>query len=205
MDSDGNHLIARAASGDREAFAALVRRWDRPLLRFLNRMLANDHLAEEARQLTFVRVLERGATFKGHAKESTWLFRVAYRIALDLRRRERLRRTDAIDGVDRPSADDDPAVAVGDDDERAHVRAALASLDAEDRALLWLRVADGQTFAAIAETLDTPESTVRLRFVRALGRLKRKVALERVERSPAGPVTGLASSRAARRPKELGR
>ena len=174
MDSDGSDLIARAAGGDREAFAAFVRRWERPLYRFLARMLGSADLAEEARQLTLLRVLERGRSFRG-GSASTWLFQIAYRIGLDLRRRERYRRTEPL-AIEPPGpADDDPAAAVADGDERAFVRAALAAMEPEDRALLWLRVADGRTFASVAQTLDIPESTARLRLVRALGRLKKRL------------------------------
>ena len=174
MDSDGTDLIARAAAGDRDAFAAFVRRWERPLYRFLERMLNSADLAEEARQLTLLRVLERGRGFRG-GSASTWLFQIAYRIGLDLRRRERYRRTEQLPDDAPGRTGDDPADAAADGDERAFVRAALAVMEPEDRALLWLRVADGRTFASVAATLEIPESTARLRLVRALGRLKRRL------------------------------
>lgn len=178
MDTDGADLIVRAAAGDRAAFEAFVRRWERPLHRFLERALASSHLAEEARQTTFVRVLERGRSFRGAtaSEASTWLFRVAWNVALDLRRRERLRRTSPLDD-DAPLADvaPGPADAAARTEGDAFVREALARMDAEDRALLWLRVADGRTFASVARTLGLAESTVRLRFVRALGRLRRQL------------------------------
>lgn len=174
MDTDGADLIARAAAGDRAAFERFVRRWERPLFRFLGRTLGRAHLVEDARQLTFVRVLERGRTFRG-GSASTWLFRVAYRVALDMRRREKLRTTVDVDGLDARADVEDPADAVADADEREHVRSALDAMTPEDRALLWLRVADGRTFASIAETLELPESTVRLRLVRALGRIRKQL------------------------------
>src|SRR5262245_28182031 len=174
MDTDGPDLIARAAAGDRDAFAAFVRRWERPLFRFLERMLNSADLAEEARQLTLLRVLERGRGFRG-GSASTWLCRIRYPIGLHLRRRERYRKTEPLAAEPPGPAADDPAAAAADGDERAFVRAALAAMEPEDRALLWLRVADGRTFASVAATLDIPESTARLRTVRALGRLRRQL------------------------------
>jgi RNA polymerase sigma-70 factor (ECF subfamily) len=174
MDMDGPDLIARAAAGDRDAFAAFVRRWERPLFRFLERMLNSADLAEEARQLTLLRVLERGRGFRG-GSASTWLFQIAYRIGLDLRRRERYRKTEPLPADPLGPAGDDPAAAAAEGDERAFVRAALAAMEPEDRALLWLRVADERTFASVAATLEIPESTARLRLVRALGRLRRRL------------------------------
>jgi RNA polymerase sigma-70 factor, ECF subfamily len=174
MDTDGPDLIAKAAAGDRDAFAAFVRRYQGPLHRFLERMLDSADLAEEARQLTLLRVLERGRSFRG-GSASTWLFQIAYRIGLDLRRRERRRRTEPLAAEPPGRAADDPAEAAADGDERAFVRAALAGMEPQDRALLWLRVADGRTFASVAATLEIPESTARLRLVRALGRLRRRL------------------------------
>jgi len=168
-------VLARAAAGDRVAFEALVRRWERPLFRFLERMLGCPHLAEEARQTTFVRVLERGASFRG-GSASNWIFRVAFRAAVDLRRRERLRRAapfeeDSGFAADSPAPDETAAR----EDERERVRGALAAMTEEDRAILWMRIADDRTFADIAATLSIPESTVRLRLVRALGRMRRRL------------------------------
>lgn len=174
MELDGTDLIARAAAGDRDAFAVFVRRWERPLFRFLDRMLGSADLAEEARQLTLLRVLERGRGFRG-GSASTWLFQIAYRIGLDLRRRERYRKTAPLDGEPSAPAADDPAETVASADEHAFVREALAAMEPEDRALLWLRVADGRTFASVAATLEIPESTARLRTMRALGRLRRRL------------------------------
>lgn len=188
METDGADLIAKAAAGDRAAFDAFVRRWERPLLGFLERTLGSAHLAEEARQVTFVRVLQRGGSFRGStpAEASTWLFRVAWNIALDLRRRERLRTTAALDdGAPLPDVAPGPADLAARSDDDAFVREALSRMDAEDRALLWLRVADGRTFASVGRTLGLAESTVRLRFVRALGRLRRQL-----DAGPAGGPRG---------------
>lgn len=167
-------VLARAVAGDRDAFDAFVRRWERPLGRFLLRVTGSPHAADDVRQATFVRVLERGSTFRGGGVAS-WLFRTAYNIAIDHRRRAKLRAAADVDSVviadPSPCPSDDVACA----DERAFVRRALDRLDAEERALLWLRVAEGLPFAAVAESVGLPESTARLRFVRALGRLRREI------------------------------
>ena len=175
MDTDGGDLLVRAAAGDRSAFDTFVRRWERPLGRFLLRVTGSAERAEEARQVTFVRVLTSAGSFRGGGV-SSWLFRTALRIAIDLRRSEARRRTAPLDG-DFPLADGapDPADAAATADEGAHVRRALERLEPEERALLWLRVADERSFASTAAVLGIPESTARVRFLRALGRLRREL------------------------------
>jgi RNA polymerase sigma-70 factor (ECF subfamily) len=188
MDTDDAGLLLRAAAGDRGAFEDFVRRWERPLGRFLLRVTGSPDRAEEVRQLTFVRVLTSGASFRGGGV-STWLFRTAFRIAIDVGRAETRRRTVPLDGSGpaddgRTGADGalsgafaDGAAGPADEaaaaDEQAWLRRALARLEPEDRALLWLRVAEERPFREVSEALGLRESTARLRFVRALGRLRR--------------------------------
>jgi len=177
MAADGPELLLRAAAGDRTAFEAFVRRWEGPLFRFLRRVTRNDDLADEARQRTFVRVLTRGGSFRGGAV-STWLFRTAYRVALDLLRSERRRATESLD-AEEPVADAAPGPfdAAASDDEGVRVRAALDRLDPDERAMVWLRAAEGTSFAEAARILEIPESTARLRFVRGLARIRRGLSV----------------------------
>jgi RNA polymerase sigma-70 factor, ECF subfamily len=177
MDAEGADLLARAAAGDRGAFDAFVRRWERPLGRFLLRVTGSPHLADDARQATFVRVLTRAGTFRGGGV-ATWLFRTALRIAIDQRRADVRRAAEPVDAAGLRDAAPGPSETAAAADEREHVRRALARLGAEERALLWLRVAEEMPFAAVAEAVGLPESTARLRFVRALGRLRRELGAQ---------------------------
>jgi RNA polymerase sigma-70 factor (ECF subfamily) len=185
-ETDGAELLARAAAGDRAAFEAFVRRWEGPLFRFLRRVTRDAHLADEARQRTFVRVLQRGSTFRGGAV-STWLFRTAFRIALDLLRSEGRRAAAPLDAAaDVESADPTPFAAAETGDEKARVRAALDRLDPDERAMVWLRAAEGLSFAEAARVLSIPESTARLRFVRGLGRVRQRLGTGTSPASDAG-------------------
>lgn len=172
-EADGADLLARAAAGDRAAFEAFVRRWEGPLFRFLRRVTKDDHLADEARQRTFVRVLVRAGTFRGGAV-STWLFRTAFRIALDLLRSEGRRAASPLDAAaEVPERSPTPFEAAASGDESSRVRKVLDRLDPDERAVVWLRAAEGMSFAEAARVLGIPESTARLRFVRGLARVRR--------------------------------
>lgn len=174
-DDDGAELLTRAAAGDRVALEAFVRRWDEPLFRFLERTLGSPHLAADARQRTFVRVIERSGSFRG-GQVSTWIFRVALRIAIDLRRHERRRATVPIETAgDVCAGTPDPCDEAARRDERGIVQSAFDEMTEEDRALLWLRVADERPFVEIAAVLGVPEGTARLRFIRALSRMRKRL------------------------------
>ena len=173
QEAELQDLLRRVAAGDRGAFEAFVRRFEGPLYGFLLRVTGSSALAEDARQLTFVRVFRRAATFHG-GSVSVWLFRTAYRIAIDVHRRESRAVSPAVAAfVERADGSPSPHALAEQSERRSRVRAALAELSDDDRALVWLRVAEELSFADVAEVTGQPASTLRYRFLRALRRLRK--------------------------------
>jgi RNA polymerase sigma-70 factor (ECF subfamily) len=169
-------LLERVSEGDDVAFGLLARRLERPLYHFLLRVTGAPALAEDARQLTLVRIYTRAAGFRGGSVR-TWIFRIAYRVGLNVRRDEARRRLAPLDAESPPvDAGPGPPARAERAEEHERVRCSLARLDEADRALLWLRVTEGLTFDEVAEILGAPPSTLRYRFTRALGRLRRELA-----------------------------
>src|SRR5689334_8866414 len=70
-------LVARIATGDREAFAELVERHHRRLLRVCERLLGDAEDARDAVQEVFLKVMVKAGGFRPKALVSTWLYRVA--------------------------------------------------------------------------------------------------------------------------------
>jgi RNA polymerase sigma-70 factor (ECF subfamily) len=146
--------------------------------RVLLGMLRDPHQAHDAFQATFLKAIERGhtasvETFRG------WLFRVATREALALRRGCKLRRHHEQGfawlkhGLDaNPTETDDPLVR-GEQIEA--VRAALAELPPLDRAIIRARMFEDRTFAQIAQEHHLPLGTVLTRMRRALKRLSSRL------------------------------
>jgi RNA polymerase sigma-70 factor, ECF subfamily len=168
-EPEGAELLSRAAAGDRGAFEAFVRRWEGPLFRFLVRTTGSADLADEARQLTFVRVLRRADSFRG-GSVSSWLFKTASRIAIDLHRSETRRTAAPLEGDTLPAASADPADAAAASDERARVRAALAAMDADDRALRDARDPGGDGKTEVRAGARTAAQAAASGDVRAPGR-----------------------------------
>src|SRR6186713_2711106 len=75
-------LIALIGEGDGEAFQELYRKYQSRLGRFLSHLVRHPHLVEEVLDDTMMVVWERGGSFKGESKLSTWIFAMAYRKAM---------------------------------------------------------------------------------------------------------------------------
>lgn len=80
MDED-RVLVKRACAGEREAFYALVSRYERSLYRSALAITRNPADAEEVVQETFLRAYEHLAQFRGEAKFQTWLTQIALNTA----------------------------------------------------------------------------------------------------------------------------
>jgi RNA polymerase sigma-70 factor (ECF subfamily) len=84
-------LVARAAAGDEPAFEDLVMRYQARVFRLARRLTGDDGDAQDAQQETFLQVHRGLPSFRGDARFSTWLFRIATNAAL-MQRRARQRR-----------------------------------------------------------------------------------------------------------------
>lgn len=181
--ADDASALARAAAGDPDAFAAIVRRHGRAIHHLAAQLLPDAHDAEDAAQEVFVRAWRARAGFRAEAEVRTWLYRIALNVCYD--RRPRLRRDLAALDLDAlGSAVDGGAV---DDcaplDERlgraqvaAAVRAAVAELPAGYRLLLTLRHFDELSYDEIAGVTGLPLGTVKTGIHRARGRLRARLS-----------------------------
>src|SRR5208283_4224378 len=84
-------LLELCKRQDQEALGVLFRRHERPVYNLLYRMLSNHEDAEEALAEVFVKVWRAAASFKGEAKFTTWLFRIASNTARDYLRSRKSR------------------------------------------------------------------------------------------------------------------
>src|SRR5215471_13062339 len=108
MDTD-LHQVARARSGDADAFRVLVDRHSRSLFRVAFRMTGNQQDAEDVVQESFLRAYRQLAKFDERASFGTWLYRIAVNCSLDLVR-SRKRRSEQLAPVDLEM--DDPVLSL---------------------------------------------------------------------------------------------
>ncbi|MCX5456876.1 sigma-70 family RNA polymerase sigma factor [Streptomyces sp. CAI-21] len=165
---DDELLTQRAAEGDEDAFAILVRRHGPALLRLANRLLGDRSEAEDAVQEALVSAWRRLPEFQGRASFGTWMYRIVTNRCLNVLRSRHPQ--DPLDGVPEAPA---PAHTTAPDriaEGRAAVhelQAALATLSPEQRTCWTLRTLDGQSYAFIARTVGISEEAVRARVFRA--------------------------------------
>ena len=168
---DEQRTLARARSGDRDAFVALVEPYDRALRSLAFRLLGDETLMEDALQTSYVNAFRALRSFKGRAGVATWLYRIAYNACLDELRRAGRRPVPSAEIGDLPStASADHADAVV---RRLDVAAALAALAPEDRAAVLLVDGEGLGYRDVAAVLGVPEGTVGSRLNRARAQLRR--------------------------------
>jgi RNA polymerase sigma-70 factor, ECF subfamily len=169
--SDDASLIAATLAGDSAAFGRLVQTHQDRLYNSLLRVLGSADDAADIAQDAFVQAYVKLDSFRGGSAFYTWLYRIAFNLAMSQRRRQHnaasldqmksLIGSEPMDG--QPTADAGVLA-----QERADlVHAALAELSMEHRQILVLREIDGCRYDEIAEILDLPVGTVRSRLFRA--------------------------------------
>lgn len=170
--------LARARRGDRQAFRALVERYERPVFALLGRMLlraGRESLVEDLAQETFVRVFRGLPAFgaDGRTNVAAWILTIAARLAIDeLRRRQPW--SEPFDAhvldIAAPTTTDEPS-------DRLRVAAAIeravAALGPEYRAAFLLREVHDMDYESIAEALRVDVGTVKSRLSRARAALRR--------------------------------
>lgn len=156
-------------------FNELVATYHGGLLRFLRGMMRNEHDAEELTQEAFLAAYRNLEQFEGRSSFATWLRRIAYNLAVDRQRKQRVSRTYL--AQTRPAehstdSNDNPARLAIEHETRECVWAGLQRLSIEQRNILLMREMQGLDYAEIAEVLNVPVGTVRSRLHRARCELK---------------------------------
>lgn len=162
-----HELVERAAAGDLDAFAELVRAYERRVASVLYRLLDDPRDVEEATQDVFVQAWRNLGRFRGDAQLFTWLYRIAVNEALMRRRRKR---PDVQELDERLAAAPDPEPGLRD----LLVRE-LAALPFEHRAAVVLRDVEGLTNAEVAEALGVSVAAAKSRIHR--GRMQVRAAI----------------------------
>jgi RNA polymerase sigma-70 factor (ECF subfamily) len=191
VDPD-SELVERWQAGDMAAFEALMRRHEGRVFRLLVRMLGSREEAEDATQDAFLSLYRHGHRFRGEARFSTFVYRVAANAALNRRRtlgrararQQELQRRHAA-GTDLPSSPRDPEDSARGAEAQRQVQQALLELPEDLRLAVVLYDIEGQSYRDIAEVLRIPEGTVKSRIHRARNAL-RKLLEEFVRGEPTG-------------------
>lgn len=189
MATDGRaetDLMRAVGAGDVAAFERLVARFQGPVISFLFRYAGDRATAEDLAQETFLNVWRAACRFdpEGGAKPSTWIFTIAYRLAMsELKRRRRFaefRDRAGQEAAGTPSGPEPGPTESALDGGTIH--RVLAELPENQRAAMLLRVREEMSYRDIAEVLGVSVSAVESLIFRARTRLRRELA-EHIERT----------------------
>src|SRR5262247_3986590 len=89
MTLTDDELVARSIRGDAESFNELITRWERPIYALAYRVIGREEDARDVCQETFLRAFRALPGFRGQAKFSSWLYRIALNLCRDWIRKER--------------------------------------------------------------------------------------------------------------------
>ncbi len=175
-------IVERALTGDAEAFGEIVSRWERKVFALTYGMLGREEDARDATQETFLAAFRNLRGFRGEAKVSSWLHRIAVNQCITRQRRSKVRNEAAIeDEEDRHASsfsapqDLSPARLAEGRESTAAVRRAVNSLPVELRQVVVMKEFEELTFREIASTLDLPLSTVKSRLYTAMRQLQMRL------------------------------
>ena len=152
-------LVARSIGGDADSFNELVLRWERPIYALAYRTIGREEDARDVCQETFLRAFRALPGFRGQAKFSSWLYRIALNLCRDWIRRERrapvVQAPEDVDlhgaGGGAPSRPSRSRIWWRGGICRARVERAMARLPEEQRTAIILKEYHGLTFQEIAD------------------------------------------------------
>lgn len=171
-----DQLIARTLEGDREAFGDLVRKYQDRLFNGMVQILRHEAEAEDTVQEAFILALTKLDSFRGKSGFYTWLFRIAYNVAITRIRKRKP--TTSLENpttqlqLQLPSALPAPEAGMVQQERAQQLMQALSQLSDEHRHILVLREMEGMDYSAISQVLELPVGTVRSRLHRARMQLK---------------------------------
>ncbi len=172
--------IARVKGGERAAYDTLVVRYQDRLFNTLARLIGSADDAMDIAQDAFVQAYTKIDTFQGKAAFYTWLYRIAFNLAMShVRRRRPLTVLDGDETtrtIEPVATTDSPTDCLESAERVAAVQAAINALADEHRQVVVLRELEGCDYEQIAEILEIPVGTVRSRLFRARAQLKEKLA-----------------------------
>lgn len=168
-------LVARARSGDRDAFGVLVDRYADQARRVARAVLQDPDDADDAAQDAFLAALVKLDQYDSARRFGPWLMRIVANAATDRRRRRKVRSAVSLDeglvaGGTRPDVMAERVVLLG------RLREALAELPERRRIAVVLFDVEGYSHAEIAQVLGIPEGTVRSEVFHARRKLRALLA-----------------------------
>ncbi len=185
MNTHEARLIERCKARDAAAYNELYSLYERKMYNFALRMSGNPDDAEDIVQETFIRVFNAIPNFRGEANFSTWVFRIANNVFLDMRKKAKAHpQTSLQDSVELEESEvtrqiEDPGPQPQDIAQQAELnkimQEAINSLPDYQKTMVILYHTQSKSYEEIADIMNLPIGTVKSRLNRARIALKSKL------------------------------
>jgi RNA polymerase sigma-70 factor (ECF subfamily) len=163
-------IFARVLAGERGLFELLMRRHNRQLFRTVRGLLANDEEAEDVLQEAYLSMYLHGASFRGEAKLTTWMTRIAINAAL-----ARIEKRRAHVDLEVVESDANPESDAALRELTRLLEAAIDALPDAQRTVIVLREIEEMSTSETASMLNLSEEAVRVRLHRARAMLRERL------------------------------
>lgn len=198
-------LAERALAGSADAFRSLVELYQRPIVSFVSRMVADHSVADDVAQDVFLRAWRHLADYDPSRKFSSWLFKIAHNRTIDQLRRQKVRFTYSLDDheedesprdVAAPEEQTSPLRHAEASELRRLVQESIAGLRPAYREILLLRFEQDLQYDEIALVLGLAIGTVKVQLHRARKALARELQRRGVVAPASFAVDGAAGDAA---------
>jgi RNA polymerase sigma-70 factor (ECF subfamily) len=169
-----DYYIEQTLKGNVNAFSFLVEKYQQMVYTLVIRVVKNDVEAEEISQDVFVKSFQKLNTFKGDAKFSTWLYKIAYFASLDaIKRKQKIITTDTIDEYSKVDLGTvkDALNYIHEDERKQVINDALLRLKEEERIILTLYYFEEQSLKEIAKVVNLSVDNVKIKLYRSRKKL----------------------------------
>lgn len=191
-------LVSLAQHGDKQAYHQLVERYQRRAFALALEVTNSQQDAEDVVQEAFVKAYLSLRTFKGNSAFYTWLYRIVYNMAIDVKRRAQRRGGESLEydevRVNSRTASElstmmserfsSPHAALQRKEHALRIQETISQLSEEHRAVVVLRELDGCSYAEIADILGINKGTVMSRLFYARKRLQEELVDLRMGAEP---------------------
>ncbi len=181
-------LVELAIGENPEAFCSIVKRWERRIFALCYGILNREDEAKDAVQETFIAAYKNLAKFRGDAKVSSWLHRIAVNQCLTTKRKTKSRSENYLDDESNEQervfvapSHLSPARKTEQNERLVLIRQAVKALPMDLKQVVIMKEFEEMTFQEIAESLELPLSTIKSRLYTALKQLRMKLEKSSIE------------------------
>lgn len=181
MASGEENLVHEILSGDVNAYAPLVNRYQKPIFNLMLRMTGSEQDALDLTQETFVRAYERLDRFNPSAAFFPWLYTMGLNLARDFLRKVKRSPVEAFESENTSSEEIDQDDRLADQTDIQEVLEGLQTLPADYREALLLRFHEGLSISEVASALGLSASAAKMRIHRGLLKLRQLLGKQRIQ------------------------